>query len=210
MLDVACGSNFEDTRKWANNDDKWKYTRRNPMACLCENSRPDPAYNEILAELVTESPGSSHKCNPLYQKVLRTKWEKAEHVKFACTLTFTIVPGFILAVAYLVYVRKNLRAREALFLRNMWSVERLEEFVRKAKKAKPECHFTIECWHECSDGEGNGWGETSKHAEAKINIKSWRDSTATVDEMFATVRAIVVSLSTQLSSIVLIVARSTT
>ena len=190
MLDVACGSNFEDTRKWANNDDKWKYTRRNPMACLCENSRPDPAYNEILAELVTESPGSSQKCNPLYEKVLRSKWAHAEYVKHVCTLVFTIIPGFFLLVAYLHYVCKNLDAPEAHFLGNMWSVEQLEEFVRKAKKVKPDVNFTIECYHEKRRHRDDPTEYvTSAYVEAKVKINSWRDNTATVDEMVAMVRA---------------------
>ena len=216
MLDVACGSDLKNdyTEEWIGNHEKWEYVA-SAMACLCENSKPDPNYNESLAELVTESPGSSQKCNPLYHKAVRGSWlasEAAAAMENFNIYCGTLIPtGILLIISlisiYCTYVSLNLRAREALFLRNMWSVEQLEEFVRKAKKAKPDVNFTITCYHWVEVGDDDYRKETTHHAEANVKIKSWRDSTALVDETFATVRARVVSLPTQLSLIVLVFLR---
>ena len=216
MLDVACGSDLKNdyTEEWIGNHEKWEYVT-SAMACLCENSKPDPNYNESLAELVTESPGSSQKCNPLYHKAVRGSWLAAEEAAAAENFAIycgTLIPtGILLIISlisiYCTYVSLNLRAREALFLRNMWSVEQLEEFVRKAKKAKPDVNFTITCYHIVWVSDDDYEERTTHHAEANVKIKSWRDSTALVDETFATVRALVVSLPTQLSLIVLVFLR---
>ena len=230
MLDVACGSDLKNdyTEEWIGNHEKWEYVT-SAMACLCENSKPDPNYNESLAELVTESPGSSQKCNPLYHKAVRGSWLAAEvrrldedeegggSISTVAQENFdiycgTLIPtGILLIISlisiYCTYVSLNLRAREALFLRNMWSVEQLEEFVRKAKKAKPDVNFTITCYHIVWVSDDDYEERTTHHAEANVKIKSWRDSTALVDETFATVRALVVSLPTQLSLIVLVFLR---